>query len=138
LRKAVAGHVGKGELAQVAQALGQQEGDDRPAHQKADGVDQPVIAGGHHGRRDAQEGRRRHVVAGNRQAVLKARDAAAGGVEIGRRLGAAAAHLVIHSVAATNAVNMMMAIQLVACLAASPGRRRRPGLRRWRPAAQRP
>jgi hypothetical protein len=77
LLEAVARHVGKGELAQVAQALGHQEGDDGPAHQEADGVDQAVVAGGHHGRRNAQERGRRHVVAGNRQAVLEAGDAAA-------------------------------------------------------------
>jgi hypothetical protein len=38
-------------------------------------------------RRNAQEGGRRHVVAGDRQAVLEAGDAAAGGVEVGRALG---------------------------------------------------
>src|SRR6185369_727383 len=36
-----------------------------------------------------EERRRRHVVAGDRQAVLEAGDAAAGGVEVGGRLGAA-------------------------------------------------
>ena len=38
------GHVGEGELAEVAQALGHQEGDDRPADQEADRVDQAVEA----------------------------------------------------------------------------------------------
>src|SRR5258705_6171527 len=47
LFRSVACHVGEGELAQVAQALGQQEGQDGPAHQEADGVDQAVIAAGH-------------------------------------------------------------------------------------------
>jgi hypothetical protein len=42
LLKAVAGDVGEGELAQVAQALGHQEGDDRPADQPADREDQAV------------------------------------------------------------------------------------------------
>jgi hypothetical protein len=88
LLEAVAGHVGEGELAQVAQTLGHQEGDDGPADQEADRVDQAVEARGHHGRRDAQEGGRRHVVTGDRQAVLEAGDAAAGGVEVGRRAGA--------------------------------------------------
>jgi hypothetical protein len=87
LLEAERGHVGKGELAQVAQALGHQEGDHRPADQEADRVDQAVEAAGHHRRRDAQEGRRRHVVAGDRQAVLETGDAAAGGVEVGRALG---------------------------------------------------
>jgi hypothetical protein len=41
----------------------------------------------YHGRRDPEERGRRHVVAGDRQAVLEAGDAAAGGVEVGRRLG---------------------------------------------------
>jgi hypothetical protein len=80
-------HVGKGELAQVAQALGHQEGDDRPADQEADRVDQAIKAAGHHGRGDAQEGRRRHVVAGDGEAVLEAGDAAACGVEVGCGLG---------------------------------------------------
>src|SRR5256885_15905913 len=65
LGEAVACHVGEGELAQVAQALGQQEGQDGPAHQEADGVDQAVIAAGHDRGRDAQEGGGRHVVARN-------------------------------------------------------------------------
>ena len=82
-------HVGEGELAEVAQPLGHQEGDDRPADQEADRVDQPVVAARHHRRRDAEERGRRHVVAGDRQAVLEAGDAAAGGVEVGRRLGLA-------------------------------------------------
>ena len=87
LLEAEGGDVGKGELAQVAQPLGHQEGDHRPADEEADRVDQPVEAAGHHRRRDAQEGGRRHVVAGDRQAVLEAGDAAAGGVEVGCRLG---------------------------------------------------
>ena len=82
-----AGDVGEGELAEVAQPLGHQEGDDRPADQEADRVDQAVEAADHHRGRDAEEGCRRHVVAGDRQAVLEAGDAAAGGVEVGRRLG---------------------------------------------------
>ncbi len=87
LAEAVAGHVGKGELAQVAQPLGHQEGDDGPADEPADREDQAVEAIGEHQARNAQERRRRHVVAGDRQAVLEAGDAAAGGVEVGRALG---------------------------------------------------
>ncbi len=87
LLEAVGGHVGEGELAEVAQALRHQEGDHRPADQEADRVDQAVVAARHHRRRDTEEGGGRHVVAGDRQAVLEAGDAAAGGVEVGRRLG---------------------------------------------------
>jgi hypothetical protein len=85
LLEAVGGDVGEGELAEVAQLLGHQEGDDRPADQEADRVDQAVVAVGHHRRGNAQERGRRHVVAGDRQAVLEAGDAAAGGVEVRRR-----------------------------------------------------
>ena len=88
LLEAERGDVGEGELAEVAQPLGHQEGDDRPADEEADRVDQPVEAADHHRRRDAEERRRRHVVAGDRQAVLEAGDAAAGGVEVGGGLGA--------------------------------------------------
>jgi hypothetical protein len=87
--EAEGGDVGEGELAEVAQAFGEQEGHDRPADEKADRVDQAVEAAHHHRGRDAEERRRRHVVAGDRQAVLEAGDAAAGGVEVGGRLGAA-------------------------------------------------
>ena len=87
LLQPVGGDVGEGVLAEIAQALGDHEQDDRPADQKADRVDQAVIAGRVDQRRDAEEGGRRHVVAGDREAVLEAGDAAAGGVEVGRRLG---------------------------------------------------
>jgi hypothetical protein len=87
LREAIGSHVGKGELAQVAQTLGHQEGDHRPADQPADREDQAVKAVGEHQTGDPEEGRRGHVVTGNRQTVLKAGNATAGGVEVGRRLG---------------------------------------------------
>ncbi|MNM84129.1 hypothetical protein D3C81_962100 [compost metagenome] len=83
LAEAVGGHVGEGELAQVAQAFGHQEQDQRPADQEADGVDQAVVTAGEHQGGNTQEGRRGHVVTGNRQAVLEAGDAAAGGVVVG-------------------------------------------------------
>ncbi len=86
-REAVAGHVGEGVLAEVAQPFGHQEGQDGPTDQKADRVDQAVVAVGHHRGGDAQERGSRHEVAGDRQAVLKAGDAAAGGVEVRGRLG---------------------------------------------------
>jgi hypothetical protein len=60
------------------------------------------------------------VVTGDRQAIPKARDAAAGGVEVGRRLGLDAAHLVMKSVPTTNTANMLIAVQLVACFSAWP------------------
>jgi hypothetical protein len=44
LLEAVGGHIGKGEAAEVAQALRHQERDDRPADQEADRVDQAVVA----------------------------------------------------------------------------------------------
>ena len=81
--------VGEGELAEVAQALGHQEGDDGPADQPADREDQAVEAVGEHEAGNTEEGRGGHVVAGDRQAVLETGDATAGGVEVGRRLGLA-------------------------------------------------
>jgi hypothetical protein len=81
-------HVGEGELAQVPERLGHQEHERGPAHQPAGRVDHAVVAlQGHHAG-DAQEGGRRHVVAGQREAVLQRRDAAARRVELGRGLGA--------------------------------------------------
>ena len=80
------GHVGVGELAQVAQTFRDQEQDDRPSNQPANRVDQAIEAIEVHQRGDAQKRRRRHVVAGNGHSVLQAGDAAPGGVEIGCRL----------------------------------------------------
>ena len=87
LGKAEGSHVGKGELAQVAQTLGHQESDHRPAHQEADGVDEAVKTACHHGSGNTQERRGRHVVACNGQTVLETGDAATAGVEVGGRLG---------------------------------------------------
>ena len=81
------GDVGEGELAEIAQLLGDQERDDRPADQPAHRVDQAVIAGSVNQARNAQERGRRHVVAGDREAVLETGDAAAGRVEIRGRRG---------------------------------------------------
>ncbi|MNZ27670.1 hypothetical protein D3C78_448910 [compost metagenome] len=86
LPEAVRGHVGEGVLAQVAQAFGDQEEDDRPADQEADRVDQAVVARGEHECGNTQERGGRHVVTGNRQAVLEAGDLATGGVVVRRRL----------------------------------------------------
>ncbi len=85
LLEAIGGHVGKGVLAEVAQPLRDQEQDDGPAHQKADGVDKTVVAGGVDQRRDAEERGGRHVVTGDGQTVLEAGDAPAGGVVVGGR-----------------------------------------------------
>ena len=80
------GHVGVGELAQVAQPFRDQEQDDRPSNQPAHRVDQAIEAVEVHQRGDAEKRRRRHVVAGNGHSVLESGDAASGGVEIGCRL----------------------------------------------------
>ncbi len=80
-------HVREGELPEVPQPLGHEEGQDRPAHEETDGIDQPVEARGHHGCRNPEEGGRRHVVARDGEPVLKAGDAAARGVEVGGGLG---------------------------------------------------
>ncbi len=82
LVEAVGGNVGEGELAQVAQAFGHQEQDDRPAGEEGQHVDVAVVALGiDHGGQTEQRGRR-HVVAGNGQAILETGDAAAGRVEV--------------------------------------------------------
>ncbi|MNU99091.1 hypothetical protein D3C71_892150 [compost metagenome] len=86
LPEAVGRHVGKGVFTQVTQALGDQEQNDRPAHQEADRVDQAVVARGEHQRGNTQEGRSRHVVTGNRQTVLETGDLAASGVVVGGRV----------------------------------------------------
>ncbi|MNQ55041.1 hypothetical protein D3C85_691230 [compost metagenome] len=88
LFQAIGNHVGKGVLAEVAQAFGDQEQDDRPAGQHAQGVEQAVVAVHEHHRGDAEEGGRADHVAGDRQAVLEAGEAAAGSVEVGGRVGA--------------------------------------------------
>ena len=65
--------VGKRELAEVAQRLGDEEHQRRPAHQPAGRVDHPVVAAQRDEAGDAEKRRRAHVVAGERQAVLRAR-----------------------------------------------------------------
>jgi hypothetical protein len=71
---------------EVAQPLRDQEQHDGPADEKADRVQHAVEAGAVDERSDAQEGRGGQEVAGDREAVLQRLDAAAGGVEVGRRL----------------------------------------------------
>ena len=76
------GDVGKRELPEIAQLLGDQERDDWPADEPADRVDQAIVAGSVDQARDAEERGRRHVVSGDRKAVLETGDAAASRVEI--------------------------------------------------------
>ncbi len=77
LLQTIRSHVRKGVFTEVTQAFRNQEQDNRPAHQEAQRVDQPVVAGGKHQRRNPEKRRRRHIVARNRQAVLKTGDVAA-------------------------------------------------------------
>ena len=74
LAQAVRDDVGERVLAEVAQRLGDQERDHRPADEQADRVDQAVEARRRDQARDAEEARGAHVVAGEREAVLRGRD----------------------------------------------------------------
>ncbi|MCY1350850.1 hypothetical protein D9M69_370950 [compost metagenome] len=85
LRQPVRDHVGKGVAAEVAQAFGDDEQDDRPARHHAERVDQAIVALVEHHGRDAEEGRGRHHVAGDGQPVLEAGETTAGRIEIRRR-----------------------------------------------------
>ena len=82
LFQAIGRHIGKGKLPQIAQPLSHQKQHQRPADQKARRINQAVVTGGEHHRRNAQKRRGRHKVARNRQPVLKAGDAAACGVKV--------------------------------------------------------
>ena len=86
LLQAISHHIGEGEFTKVAQPLGHQEKHNRPAHQKAGGINQAVVAAHKHHGRNAQKRGCRHIIARNRQAVLKAGNTAAGRVEIFGRL----------------------------------------------------
>ena len=79
------GDVGKRVATEIAQALGDEKEHDRPADEKTDRIDQPVVAARVDERGDAEEGGCRHEVAGDRQPVLQPRDTAARGIEIGSR-----------------------------------------------------
>ena len=83
LREAERGDVGEGVAAEIAQALGHQEQDQRPADEEAGRVDQSVITVGVDLRRNAEEGGGGHIVAGDGEAVLEAGDTAARRIEIG-------------------------------------------------------
>jgi hypothetical protein len=78
--------VGERVAPQIAERLGDEEHDDRPADQEADRVDQAVESRERHQPGDAEKARRAHVVAGQRHAVLEPRDAAPRGVELVRAL----------------------------------------------------
>ena len=74
--------IGERVPSEIAQRLGDEKHHDRPADEKSDRVDEPVEARQRDEAGDAEEARRAHVVAGQREAVLQTRDAAAGGVEV--------------------------------------------------------
>ena len=78
-------HVGDRELPGVAHPLGEQEEHGEEGHQEADGVQEAVEAEQEDQSRDPEERRRRHVVAGDREAVLRPGDPAPGGPEVGGR-----------------------------------------------------
>ena len=86
LLKAEGGHVGIGELAEVAQPLRDKEQDDWPADQPTHRIDEAVETVEVNQSGDTEKRSRRHVVAGNRHPVLQPSDAASGGVKVGRRL----------------------------------------------------
>jgi hypothetical protein len=74
--------VGERVATEVAQRLGDEKHDDRPADEKADRVDEAVEAGERHEAGDAEEARGAHVVARQRETVLKPAYLAARGVEV--------------------------------------------------------
>ena len=80
--------VGHREPARVAHALGEQEEHRHEGHQRADEADEAVEAEEEDQAGEAEERRGRHVVAGDREAVLASGDAAAGGPELVRGAGA--------------------------------------------------
>ena len=75
--------VGHREPAGVPQQLGHEQQGDEPGDQEADGVEEAVVPAQRDGAGDAEERRGRHVVAGDRHAVLEAAELAAAGVEVG-------------------------------------------------------
>ena len=81
LAQAEGQHVGDRVLARVPHPLGEQEHHGQERDEEADRVDEAVEAEQVDQAGDAEERGGRQVVAGDRQAVLEAGDAAAGGVE---------------------------------------------------------
>ena len=82
LFETIRGHVGKRVAAEVTQAFGDQEQNNRPADEETERVDQPVVAGGVNQCGNTEKRGRRHKVAGNRQTVLKTGNVAASGVVV--------------------------------------------------------
>ena len=81
LAQAEGQHVGDRVLARVPHPLGEQEHHGQERDEEADRVDEAVEAEQVDQAGDAEERRGRQVVAGDREAVLEAGDAAPGGVE---------------------------------------------------------
>jgi hypothetical protein len=77
-------NVGHRVAARVAQQFGDEQQRHQPRDQEADRVQEPVVAVERDEAGDAEERRRRHVVAADRHAVLEAGEAATAGVEVGR------------------------------------------------------
>ena len=82
LIQAVGGNVGEGESAQITQAICHQEQDARPAGEEGQHINVSIVALAVHHGGEAEQGRCRHIVTGNRQAVLEAGDATTGRVEV--------------------------------------------------------
>ena len=78
--------VGHRVAAGVAQHLGDQQQRHQPGDEEADRVEEAVVPAEGDGAGDAEERRRRHVVAADGEAVLDAGEAASAGVEV-RRAG---------------------------------------------------
>ena len=83
-------HVGHRVFARVAEQFGHQQQCHQPGDQEADGVEEAVVAVDGDGTGDAEEAGRRQVVAGDRDAVLRAGEGVPAG-EVLRRVGVAAA-----------------------------------------------
>jgi hypothetical protein len=89
LTKSEGNDVGECELAQVSQGLGDEKDERGPADQPARRVNHAVVPAQRHEAGDTEKRRRAHVVASQREAVLKRTDRSTGGVELVRRPGAA-------------------------------------------------
>ena len=83
-------HVGHGEFARVAHEFGDDEQSDEPGDEEADRVEESVVAVDGDGAADAEEGCGREVVTGDGEAVLRAGELGAAGVEVAGLLLAAA------------------------------------------------
>jgi hypothetical protein len=70
LLQAIGDDVRERVFAEIAQRLGDEERDDRPADEPAHGIDEAVEARARDEARDAEEARRAHEVTGEREAIL--------------------------------------------------------------------